>query len=138
MGRKAPMVPKPTDIPEHDLFVQQTRLHEVLRSISTLICSTRALICPSCETEFPIREKQKSNEVTELQLLTPTEARKRALVNGLEEAAKLAKAKVIKPFWVLHKLCKTQQDAVHFCNLMGYKKGFLYYAQKEGRLPYYV
>lgn len=45
--------------------------------------------------------------------------------SSLEEKARMAKAKLISPYWVLHKL-NNREEAEEFISLMGYKKGWVY------------
>ena len=58
-------------------------------------------------------------------LLSPQERRKRAMGATLEEKAEMAKAGLIKPYWVLHNL-NSIEEAKRFVELMGWKPGWLY------------
>ena len=44
---------------------------------------------------------------------------------SLEEKAEMAKAGLIKPYWVLHNL-NSIEEAARFIELMGWKKGWLH------------
>jgi hypothetical protein len=57
-----------------------------------------------CGHEFKSKDQEKQEKlVVELKQLEPALARAKARVMGLSELAQLAKAGVVKPFWVLHK-----------------------------------
>lgn len=85
-----------------------------------------AKVCKYCDTPFPVSERQKEEaEIAYLQLLTKQQRMKKADRASLEEKARMAKAGLISPYWVLHKL-KDRGEALEFVNLMGYKKGWVY------------
>lgn len=84
------------------------------------------MVCPHCNYEFPKVEKtEKEKEVAYLQLLTKKQRMAKAEKSSLEEKARMAKAKLISPYWVLHKL-NDRQEAEEFISLMGYKKGWIH------------
>ena len=87
--------------------------------------------CPNCEAFIPVRavtcvmcghvdvKEKKEQEFAELQLLNPSELRTKAENKTIEEKAEMAKAGLIKPFWVMHNL-STLEDVEKFVKLMGY------------------
>ena len=87
--------------------------------------------CPNCEAFIPARavtcamcgyvdvKEKKEQEFAELQLLNPSELRGVASSRTLEEKAEMAKAGLIKPFWVLHNLASLD-EVERFVKLMGY------------------
>lgn len=82
--------------------------------------------CPHCGYVFPRPEKSKEEaEIAYLQLLTKQQRMKKAEKGSIAEKAAMAKAKLIHPYWVLHKL-KSREDAIEFIGLMGYKKGWIH------------
>lgn len=80
--------------------------------------------CPYCGNKVEKSKEEAKNEIVELQLLSKKEKLQLANSVDLKEKARLAKNKVISPFWVLHNLTN-YKDAVDFCGLMGYKNGFI-------------
>ena len=77
-----------------------------------------------CGHEFKSKQQEKQERtIVELKQLEPALARAKARVMGLPELAQLAKAGVVKPFWVLHNL-KTKAEADEFIKLMGWKPGW--------------
>lgn len=84
------------------------------------------MVCGHCGYEFPrpIKSKEES-EIAYLQLLTKQQVMKKMKNASLEEKARAAKAKLISPYWVLHKL-NSRSEAEEFVRLMGYKKGWIY------------
>lgn len=83
-------------------------------------------VCPHCEYEFPQPVKTpEESEIAFLQLLTKKQRMRKAEKGSLEDKARMAKAKLISPYWVLHKL-SDRQEALRFIHLMGYKKGWVY------------
>lgn len=80
--------------------------------------STR--VCPQCGHEFAKQKEEEPQPFAELELLTPKQVRLVALGKTLEEKAEMAKAGLIKPFWVLHHL-RDKSEAKHFAELMGWK-----------------
>lgn len=87
--------------------------------------------CHYCDFEFPRTEReQEDDEIAELKLLTKKEAMDIARISDLEHKAKLARAKVIKPFWVIHQL-DTISEANEFARLMGWKKGWLHHNRER-------
>jgi len=82
--------------------------------------------CTHCGHTFEKSEEEEKEEVrVELMLLSPQERRKRAMGATLEEKAEMAKAGLIKPYWVLHNL-NSMDEAKRFVELMGWKPGWLY------------
>lgn len=82
--------------------------------------------CKHCEYVFPVPKRSKEEEeIAYLRLLPKRECMKKAERSSLEERARMAKEKLISPYWVLHKL-KTRQEAEEFIGYMGYKKGFIH------------
>lgn len=89
------------------------------------LCYVSVTVCGTCGYVFPVSEKQKAEaEIAFLQLLTKQERIRKANNAGLEEKSRMAKAGLISPYWVLHKLTD-RSEALEFINLMGYKKGWL-------------
>jgi superfamily II DNA or RNA helicase len=85
-----------------------------------------AKTCKYCNEAFPVVQVQeKVSEMAFLKLLTKKERMKKAEKSSLEEKAKMAKAGVISPYWVLHKI-NDRSEALRFVELMGYKKGWVY------------
>ncbi|MBS3739501.1 MAG: DEAD/DEAH box helicase family protein [Psychroflexus sp.] len=83
--------------------------------------------CDFCGHIFEKSEEEKENEeIARLELLPKKQRLQSAKGKSNKELAKMAKAKIISPFWVLHN--KTNiDDAREFCKLMGYKMpGFEY------------
>lgn len=84
------------------------------------------MVCPHCDYEFPRSEKEKEkSEIAYLQLLSKKQVMSKAEKSSLEQKAMMAKAKLISPYWVLHKL-KSRSEAEEFIKLMGYKKGWIH------------
>ena len=76
-----------------------------------------------------IRKKKEVKEFAELELLPSYAVRSIAKKKGLEEKARMTKAGLIKPVWVLHQL-KSRAEAVRYATMMGYKPGWVWYATK--------
>lgn len=93
------------------------------------IVAASVMECPECGHIFKV-EKKKVKEFAELELLPGYAVRSIAKKKGLEEKAKMTKAGLIKPVWVLHQL-RSREQAKEFADLMGYKKGWLWYAEKN-------
>jgi superfamily II DNA or RNA helicase len=85
------------------------------------ILPASAKVCEGCGHIF--KGKVKESEFAELVLLEPKEVRQIAKSKDLETQARMAKEKLISPFWVLHNV-KSVDEFDYFCQLMGYKKGF--------------
>jgi superfamily II DNA or RNA helicase len=82
--------------------------------------------CKFCGYVFPKPQRSKEEaDIAYLQLLTKQQRMRKAEQSTLEEQARMAKAKLISPYWVLHKL-NDRDQALEFINLMGYKKGWVY------------
>lgn len=82
--------------------------------------------CKFCGYVFPRPVKTKEEaEIAYLQLLTKQQRMKKAEKGSIAEKAAMAKAKLIHPYWVLHKL-NDRDEALEFINLMGYKKGWIH------------
>jgi superfamily II DNA or RNA helicase len=82
--------------------------------------------CKFCGYVFPKPQRSKEEaEIAYLQLLTKQQRMRKAEQSTLEEQARMAKAKLISPYWVLHKL-NDRDQALEFINLMGYKKAWVY------------
>lgn len=81
--------------------------------------------CPFCQFIFKKEYGGGKNEFAELRLLSPPEIWKTALSKNIPEKARMAKAKLVKPFAILHTL-KTKEEGLEFCNEMGYKQTFAY------------
>lgn len=86
-----------------------------------------ARVC-ACGHEFTPSDKEKKEKAfAQLTLLSPSERRRIAAGVSLREKAEMAKAGVVKPFWVLHQL-RSQDEAKEFVEHMGWKwKGWWYY-----------
>jgi hypothetical protein len=50
---------------------------------------------------------------------------KKAEKATIEQRAEMAKAGLISPYWVLHKI-NEKKEALEFIDLMGYKKGWIH------------
>jgi superfamily II DNA or RNA helicase len=94
--------------------------------------------CPQCESMNHISakdcawcglpfEKSDDEKIREYVMLEKWEARRKAVNSDAKDWALLTKAKKVSAFWVLHKCCKTMEDAENYRDAMGYKKGWLYY-----------
>ena len=95
------------------------------------IVPVRACSCEFCGFEFPVSEREeKERVVAELQLLEPKQLRRKAMGASIEEKAEMAKAGLIKPFWVLHTILD-REEAKRFVKLMGWKKGWWYHNEKR-------
>jgi DNA-directed RNA polymerase subunit M/transcription elongation factor TFIIS len=82
--------------------------------------------CPHCGYLFPVKQKSKEEaEIAYLQLLSKGQVMNKAEKSSMEEKAMMAKAKLISPYWVLHKL-QSRDEAKEFIRLMGYKKGWIH------------
>jgi len=94
--------------------------------------------CPSCNAllyagvrkcecghQFDMRKHDKESKFAELQLMDKKHVLKKARIMNLEELAELSKAKIIKPYWVLHNLTSLP-EARQFIKLMGWKEGWLH------------
>lgn len=86
------------------------------------LVSNKALSCEYCGHVFPAKEKYDKEEIAELQLLPKPDLLAKA---DTIEKVKLVKSGVLKAFYVLHQMDNVV-EAILFCNLMGYKDGFIY------------
>jgi ribosomal protein L40E len=90
-------------------------------------------VCRYCEHPFPVPKKSKQEqEMAYLQLLPKRDRMKTSERLSLEEKAKMAKQKLINPYWVLHRM-KDRSEAEEFVRLMGWKPGWWKY--NESRFP---
>jgi superfamily II DNA or RNA helicase len=90
-----------------------------------------ARICHYCEFEFPKTEQERQEEAfAELKLLTKAQAMNLARKSDLQQKAMLAKAKVIKPYWVIHNLTSLE-EANEFVAMMGWSKGWIYHNRER-------
>lgn len=80
------------------------------------------VVCPECGHEDT--KAKKEQELAELELLNPYQLRKKADAGTLEEKAELAKAGLVKSYYVLHSLYSLE-DVVKFVDLMGYNRYWL-------------
>jgi superfamily II DNA or RNA helicase len=87
-----------------------------------LYTSTR--LC-ECGHKFEMKKHDQEAKFAELRLMDSKLVRAKAKVMTLEELAELSKAKIIKPFWVLHNL-RSAVEARKFVQLMGWKEGWLH------------
>lgn len=88
---------------------------------------TSAKICSYCDHEFKLSKKEKeAAEVAELKLLPKSDRMERAKQGTIDDKVRMAKAKLISPFWVLHNMTD-KDEAIEFCKKMGYKKGFIFH-----------
>jgi superfamily II DNA or RNA helicase len=87
--------------------------------------------CNYCGYVFKKSEEEKEDElIAELQLLPKRNKLQAAKGKSNKMLAKMAKAKVISPYWVLHN--KTNlEDARDFCKCMGYKMPAFEYMNKN-------
>jgi superfamily II DNA or RNA helicase len=93
--------------------------------------------CTECGYEFQQSEKEKEHvELVELTKEYQDEPKwkilKEAERANLDKLVKMTKAKLIKPFWVLHKCFNHYQEALSYTRALGYKDGFLYHQIKTG------
>lgn len=72
-----------------------------------------------------MRQHDKEAKFAELRLMDGKAVRQKARVMPIEELAELAKAKIIKPYWVLHNM-QSIVEARKFVQLMGWKEGWLH------------
>jgi len=87
--------------------------------------------CQFCGHEFEFsREQEKEAVYADLKLLTPRERRQMARGKSIEEKAEMAKAGLIKPYWVLHQL-RDRGEAEKFVKLMGWKRGWWWHNEKR-------
>lgn len=87
----------------------------------------KTMECEYCGHEFVNTEKEKEeSEIAYLEILTKKERLNYASKKDNKTLAMMCKSKLISPFWVLHNK-KKYNDAIEFCRLMGYKKGFEHY-----------
>jgi superfamily II DNA or RNA helicase len=85
-----------------------------------------AKVCKYCDNPFPVSTKTaKETEIAFLQLLTKQQRMRKAEKATIEQRAEMAKAGLISPYWVLHKI-NEKKEALEFINLMGYKKGWVH------------
>lgn len=78
-----------------------------------------------CGHVFNMRQHDKEVKFAELRLMDGKAVRQKARMMPLEELAELAKAKIIKPYWVLHNM-QSIVEARKFVQLMGWKEGWLH------------
>ena len=91
------------------------------------LLSAKKMECDYCGHVFIKTEKEKEEEeIAYLEKLEPQQVRKYAGTKDNITLVRLCKAKLINPYWVLHNK-KDYQDAIEFCRMMGYKKGFEFY-----------
>lgn len=87
--------------------------------------------CHYCDFEFPKSQREEEEDaVAELKLLTKAQAMNLARKSDLQQKAMLAKAKVIKPYWVIHNLT-SMEEASEFVALMGWSKGWIYHNRER-------
>lgn len=101
--------------------------------------------CPKCNAMIPkqtvkcnycghtFKKTPKEEQVEEIAMLIKLPKKERLKIanrSDIRLKAEMAKSKVISPFWVLHNM-ENKQDAIEFCNLMGYKKGFIYHNKER-------
>lgn len=89
------------------------------------IIQAQVMTCPHCGYVHERKEK-KPGEAVELHLLSKGDAIRMAQQSDIFMKAQLAKAKVIKPAWVLHNL-RNKEEAMLFVKLLGYSDGWLFY-----------
>lgn len=85
---------------------------------------TSVRVC-ECGHKFEMKKHDQEAKFAELRLMDKKLVRAKAKVMTLEELAELSKAKIIKPFWVLHNLTSAV-EARKFVQLMGWKEGWLH------------
>lgn len=79
-------------------------------------------VCTFCNYEYP-KESSNKKEFADLKLLTPPQIWKHANSADIPTKARMAKAKLVKSFRVLHSL-ETKEEGLAFCNAMGYDPRF--------------
>jgi len=83
--------------------------------------------CSHCGHEWEVsRKEEKEQAFAKLALLTPDDRRRIARGVSLEEKAEMAKAGLIKPYWVLHQLTD-EREAREFVRLLGWKPGWWFH-----------
>lgn len=88
-------------------------------------------ICTYCDWEFKkTKEEKEKEEIVKLELLPKSERMARATQGTLEDKVRMAKNKLVHPFWVLHNMTD-RDEAIKFCQMMGYKKGFIHLNEKK-------
>lgn len=91
------------------------------------------MACKYCDHLFPASKKSKEEqEIAFLMLLPKKDRMRKAQRASLEERAKMAKEKLISPYWVLHRL-HSRDEAEKFTQLMGWKRGW--WKHNENRFP---
>jgi superfamily II DNA or RNA helicase len=89
-----------------------------------------AMECPECGHIFKTAEQaKKEREFAELALLDAWQIRQVAKEKSVSELAEMAKAGLVKPTWAIHQIYD-RSEAKEFARLMGYKSGWLWYAEK--------
>ena len=96
-----------------------------------------AKICNYCDHEFiPSKKEAEQVELIELTKEYQDEPKWKILKDAeranLDQLVKMTKAKLIKPFWALHKCFKSYNEALQYTRALGYKDGFLYHQTKTG------
>jgi len=87
--------------------------------------------CNYCGHVF--RKTPKEQKEEQIAMLIRLPKKERLIIanrSDLITKAEMAKAKLISPFWVLHNM-SNKQDAIEFCNLMGYKLGFVHHNKQR-------
>ena len=93
--------------------------------------------CHECGYEFQQSEKEREQvELIELTKEYQDEPKWKILKDAeranLDQLVKMTKAKLIKPFWALHKCFRSYNEALQYTRALGYKDGFLYHQTKTG------
>jgi superfamily II DNA or RNA helicase len=90
-------------------------------------------VCKYCEHEFPKPKRTKEEqEIAYLQLLPKRDRLKKAEQADLFQKVKMAKEKLISPYWVIHRM-NNRKEAEEFVKLMGWKSGW--WKHNESRFP---
>lgn len=92
-----------------------------------------SMACKYCDNPFPVRPKSKEEQETAfLQLLPKRDRLKKAEQADLAGKARMAKEKLISPYWVIHRMTD-KKEAEEFVKLMGWKSKWWKY--NESRFP---
>jgi superfamily II DNA or RNA helicase len=100
-----------------------------------------ARLCAECGHEFKkskkeIEEAKLVELKDELKDLPKWQILKEAENAPIDKLVRMTKAKLIKPFWVLHKCFNSYHAALEYTRGLGYKDGFLFMQKKQGNFKH--
>lgn len=105
-------------------------------SCSALLFAS-AKTCSECGHVFErTKEEKERAELEELQKVPKAQAIREAKSANLDQLAKMVKAGTIKPFWVMYNRITNRQEALYFLRQIGYKDGWLYFQQQQGKFTH--